>query len=306
MEARRCFVQFLHPGLEHGPNDPEGASRAWNRGQHRRKFLRCPGRYLDGDAPSTAELVFWGEWEAQSRIVAHLVPRSREFPRYVHEPFLDWPPDPVPQGSMPPQNTDPFVFGSEFLYTCCQQYKNGHPTQLANLLAGSVILFGSHLDGAFVLDTAFVVASSQVHSSKGPALTNRVISDTYRLATIDRIYREDDYLWRLYRGATTEHRINGMFSFFPCQIARKEPLGFTRPRITLRDVINPRHKQGFKVLREEEAGPSGFAGLWRTVVEQVLAAGCELGVEAALPPTTIRPDASAVDVLTGSYRCSLS
>jgi hypothetical protein len=289
LEAKRCFVQFLHPGLEHGPDYPGGESRSWNRGGHRRKFLRSLGRYMDGGTPHAAEIVFWGEWEPQSR-VGHLVPKGRGFPRYVHEPSLVWPPEPVSSGSRPPQNTDPFVFGSEFLYTCCQQYRNGRPTQLANLLAGSVILFGSHLAGAFVLDTVFVVASSEVRSLKGPLLADQMASDTYRLATIERIYGDDPYRWRLYRGATPEHQTNGMFSFFPCQIAREEPFGFARPRITLRGVINPQHKQGFKIRRDEESSPNIFVGLWRTVVKHVLDAGCKLGVEVALPPTTIRPD----------------
>ena len=41
---RLCFVQFIHPGLEHEPD--LAAGRSWNTGTHRRKFLRQPGRFL--------------------------------------------------------------------------------------------------------------------------------------------------------------------------------------------------------------------------------------------------------------------
>ena len=61
------------------------------------------------------------------------------------------------------QNTDPFVFGESFLYTCCQQFKNNRPTQLRYLAPGSVILFGSHRGGRFLLDTVFVTRRSRDH-----------------------------------------------------------------------------------------------------------------------------------------------
>ena len=55
-------VQFPHPGGEHGP-DAAGV-KGWNRGDHRRKFLKAPGRWrttpslTEGD--ENGELVFWG------------------------------------------------------------------------------------------------------------------------------------------------------------------------------------------------------------------------------------------------------
>jgi hypothetical protein len=61
MLERRCFVQFIHPGGEHRPDG--GGLRIWNRGLHRRKFLKSRGRYLDRGALKEGEIVFWGEWE---------------------------------------------------------------------------------------------------------------------------------------------------------------------------------------------------------------------------------------------------
>ena len=48
-----CFVQFMHPGGEAKPTAP-GFWRStieWNGGKtHARKYLRCHGTYLDGQA----------------------------------------------------------------------------------------------------------------------------------------------------------------------------------------------------------------------------------------------------------------
>ena len=85
-EDRLCFVQFIHPGLEHEPDSAVG--RSWNVEMHRRKFLRQPGRCLAApDAkPVAAPLVFWGEYEPPTTRVksyAHPVPDG---PRFLFAP----------------------------------------------------------------------------------------------------------------------------------------------------------------------------------------------------------------------------
>jgi len=45
MFERLCFVQFIHPGGEHEPDD--GDLKLWNCGAHRRKFMKARGRYLE-------------------------------------------------------------------------------------------------------------------------------------------------------------------------------------------------------------------------------------------------------------------
>jgi len=105
-----CFVQFIHPGGEHGPDAP-GIKR-WNVGLHRRKFLRSTGLALDSSRQMQRdELIFWGEWEPESRIDEVTSPVD-EGPRFVHRPFYS---DPPPDGWR--QNTDPFVFGDQFHYS---------------------------------------------------------------------------------------------------------------------------------------------------------------------------------------------
>jgi hypothetical protein len=68
VRERRCFVQFIHPGGEHWPD--RGDRKFWNREAHRRKFLKGRGRYITGGEAREGEIVFWGEWEPESRVLA--------------------------------------------------------------------------------------------------------------------------------------------------------------------------------------------------------------------------------------------
>jgi hypothetical protein len=106
MNDRLSFVQFLHPGGEHGWDertfDGRGVTRWKIAGKHRRKSLREHGGLREG---GDAELVFRGEWEPPSRVSAidASVPGG---PHFVDEPFF-----PRVPGSGWKQNTDPRVFG---------------------------------------------------------------------------------------------------------------------------------------------------------------------------------------------------
>ena len=151
MDATVFVVQFPHPGAEHVLGD--GSRMTWNTGRHGRKFLRSPGRSVDPDGrTSEADLAFWGEWEAPSRVVSRW-PRAGQLPQELHVPVWERPATPSFR-----QNTDPWVFGKAFRYSNCRQltYRQ-NPSALQALTPGSVIFFGSRLHGEFVLDTVFVV-----------------------------------------------------------------------------------------------------------------------------------------------------
>ena len=102
MGEPRYFVQFPHPGGEHRPDTQ---LMAWNTDDHRRKFLGSHGRYLDGDQLREGNLVLWGEWEAQSRVVRRWAVSGR-MPCVLHEPY--WAPL---EGEGFRQNTDPWIWG---------------------------------------------------------------------------------------------------------------------------------------------------------------------------------------------------
>src|SRR4051794_3968086 len=88
-----CFVQFPHPGREHGPGPNDGL-KPWARGQdeHRRKFMYAPGMWCDepGGDGQVGEVVFWGEWEADSTVSPVEAPVGGG-PRWVHRPFFEGP-----------------------------------------------------------------------------------------------------------------------------------------------------------------------------------------------------------------------
>ena len=128
------FVQFMHPGDEHRPDD--GYFKSWNRCKHKRKFLVSPGLCIRPPSKKAAavrwekkrgELVFWGEWEPESEVVCRIARPKSHYPRYVYRPFYV-----VPDCYNGLQNTDPFVFGA-FLYGNCLQHRKGGPTELCNL-----------------------------------------------------------------------------------------------------------------------------------------------------------------------------
>ena len=287
MIDRLCFVQFIHPGGEHSPDD--GRVKHWNRGPHKRKFLLSPGEYVDeGGARSRDELLFWGEWEAESEVIADFAGRQAfEGPRFLYEPFYS---RPAPAGWR--QNTDPFVFGECFHYTGCMQHTRIGPTQLRHLARGSVVLFGSCIAlTKFVVDTVFVVAD---HVDHGPAdyaqALERRISQTYRAATIEPWYSTElplERKYRLYFGATRHEPVHGMFSFFPASTLERHPSGFARPRIDLPGLITPHLTQGKRLNPQSRI--EDVHALWERVVEQVRAQDLLLGVHAELPPARVIP-----------------
>lgn len=156
------FVQFMHPGGEHSLK----TGTKWNMGSHKRKFVRNPGKYLDNGQEKDGLLQFWTEWEAQCRLVTKITTSGDKGPRYVYEPYYS-----LPDNYDGLQNTDPFVFGERFYYTCCRQFVRGkagrfNSTKVRHLAPGSVILFGSCVGKEFVLDTVFVVGSYVDYNSR--------------------------------------------------------------------------------------------------------------------------------------------
>jgi hypothetical protein len=287
MNEALCFVQFLHPGYE--GDVPADGIVPWNTKKlHKRKFLRSAGTYVDGENLAEDELVFWGEWEPPSQATP-LLNASRLEPHWLHTPFRE-----LRDGWA--QNTDPFVFGDRFRYSICQQHRGaGRPTQLAKLLRGSVVLFGSGLRDEFRLDTVFVVAGIATrHSRQAPPQIDR----HYEEVVMKPYYHghPDDRVHALYDGAAPQERMGEMFSFFPCRTFAEAPHGFARPTISM-PQITATHKQSYRLTRCSNV--DAITDLWREVVRQVEAQGCRLGVRAALPP--LRSSTRPVDVLaTGS------
>jgi len=292
MDNRYCFVQFIHPGGEHIPDNEE--YKFWNTGNHRRKFIKNKGEYIKGlkNTPKEEDIVFWAEWEPESKIVKAIANPLRNGPKYIYGPFYTK----FEEKNPPLQNTDPFVFGNQFHYTICQQYKKECPTQLIYLEKGSVILFGSCQNRSqFMLDTVFVVGDYIDHEKATyEAVLKNKISETYKEVAIIPSYQktviknkcgfkpvQNQQSFRLYFGATYNNSFDGMFCFFPCLPFGQAEKGFARPLIKLEGVIRDDLPQGNKLNRQNST--ENIKKLWLAVVEQVLGQKLYLGVFTVLP-----------------------
>lgn len=292
MDNRCCFVQFIHPGSEHIPDNKK--YKFWNTGKHKRKFIKNKGRYIKKlkATPKEEEIVFWGEWEPESKVVKFIPNSGRNGPRYIYEPFYTK----FEQKDPPLQNTDPFVFGNQFHYTVCQQNREKWPTQLRYLGKGSVILFGSCQNRSqFVLDTVFVVGKYIDHEKATyKAVLKDKITKTYEEVTIAPSYQktfiksksgfkpvQNQQSLRLYFGATYKNPFNGMFCFFPCLPFNKTEIGFPRPVIKLDGIITNNLTQGKKLNCQNNIG--NIKKLWTAVVKQVLDQKLYLGFFTELP-----------------------
>jgi len=285
--TKRLLVQFFHPG----PEFDRAADRAnWTdqNQPHRRKFMQVRGRRAEGTGSGGDDLAIWGEWEPQAECVQTLNGLGVGLPKRLWRPYYDL-------STAPPNrlNTDPLVFGG-FRYTVCQQhrrYNSGwRPTGLQQLAAGSVILFGSHLDGDFVLDTMFVVKegrrhnpSSYLHLSTPQPYVDITLATLYEGVSDRGCCKTPDPgdQYTLYDGATDDEPFEGMYSFVPCKpIGLGEP-GFARPRIR-HPLLSSTQTQryGFPVDGNDDA----IVAVWREVRDQVLGQDLALATWLEFPP----------------------
>jgi hypothetical protein len=283
MSPRR-LVQFMHPGPEHGPDGPGTSSgwKDWNRGDHKRKFLLANGAWTADpkSAPREGMIAFWGEWEPQSectRLPSSGIPGA---PRWLHHPRLDLKAIEAQPGAGW-QNTDPLVFGNMFRYAICRQFRaNKRRTALSYLSGGDIVLFGSHVDDQFVLDTLLVV---DMHADvlPGGALPNWE-SALHRAITMELVELPPSGV-RLYGGQ--RWMPDAPFSFVPCVTWDDARMPFARPGLQplgpLKSMITPAMKMGFKVT-ELDIAPEARA-VWDAVVGQVLKQGCCLGTDVREP-----------------------
>jgi hypothetical protein len=252
----------------------------WNVDMHKRKFLLAHGRYLDrGARPVTAGLVLWGEWEPPSRVVRRWAKDGR-LPRALHSPYWS-----VPQDAGFRQNTDPWIWGGEWFYSCCKQTvgKDDRPTSLQSLIPGSVICFGSTVDGDFCVDTVFVVASSEpwVAADADKLRAN----EAFITCTVRSVANSPEARvgFTLYRGATFESPLDGMFSFVPARRVDDPSPRFSRPPISVDGLINPATRQSTWGSKRR-LPVVAVTDAWSTIKEQVIEAGLVLAVSLDAPP----------------------
>ena len=249
------IVQFIHPGAEHEPDKKDLTYKGWNHREHKRKFLKSKGSYVDKGilGPKEVNLVFWGEWEPPTNVHGILTRPTdihtnrpiRLFPKWLHSRILDVE---VPEYCGGLQNTDPYVFDGPFRYFTCHQSKNMNPTSLTKLDNGSLIIFGSNCKennlSFFQIDTVFVVRKGVPYDASDDN------NDLFLTHTTQEYY-EKSYLrafpvrhfyplkLRLYEGVEFEDKdkFNGMYSFVPSKVYNNEIQGFPRIKIQSENFI---------------------------------------------------------------------
>lgn len=257
VKNKLCVVQFHHPGNQAIPKPRNGKVVPWNMsGKHKRKFMRCVGDYVDknGNLQKNKDLMFWGEWEAESQIITKYNSNPQgAFPKYLQKPV--WPckiPN-IPLNSNCCFTTDPFVFTGAFVYSHCRQATNHNttPTQLAKLERGSLILFGSNMNGAyFAIDTVFVVDEIKQYTAPSVSSLKSSVPDKNYL-DITQLAKANlgTSQYSCYLGATYQKQVNGMYSFSPCKLCPDSvTIGFERLKLMPKDMSNIEKKVGLKKL----------------------------------------------------------
>ncbi|MBR1490670.1 MAG: hypothetical protein IJ611_08160 [Bacteroidales bacterium] len=211
-----------HPGKEpdYRPSQWRQLQRvSWNKTSiHRRKFIERSGTMVDGSGSvHPHELVrFWAEYEPASECL--MLNTKIIQPKALHTRLI-----PVGPGNKNPRvvgnpgkcnNTDPYVFGGCFYYTCCKRYKHSMVYK-----RGDIILFGSLKQdntkkyGILMLDTVLVVRE-EVPMNKIPSTSN------FYKASIDPLryfgaQRNTVVAGIMY--GSPEAANEKMYSFVPCQ-----------------------------------------------------------------------------------------
>lgn len=259
------IIQLIHPG---GYDRREGKI-LWNRGKHKRKLIKNEILFLEDSGKSKNELgYFWGEWESYS-IASRENFNGNKY--YAHTLLLHST-DNDKTGVISDScsggcknadngllNTDPYVFGNHFYYSNCMQ--NKYPI-LKNLRENDIIIFGSRVNGEFVLDTVFVVDCE---------ITNDECSDCFKSVTGNLLTKESNC--KIYKGKMYNEKAkkDEIYSFFPCS---NKP--FDRPVLDLEGIT--KQKRGVHYIKEKSSKE-----MWNNIVAAVKSKGLKIGVWAKEP-----------------------
>ena len=284
---KKIIVQLNHPGPEKKYNAEMYAKekypsyvmyngqliRDWNTENiHYRKLILNSGKYLDclSSDEKNAELIFWGEWEAPSVFIPF---ENKEIAQGLHCPIV------VDETNSLLQNTDPYVFGSNFKYAICSQ--TGVMTQLAE---GSLVLFGSTSSVGFLLDTVFVVKNSEIANSVYQNQASNY-SKVYKKVTLDCLgncYLTDKCTSsknRIYSGKSWSEDKN-YFSFVPCKIADSDSQSNGIEKLIIPHEFSD---LSFNITRQRQGHPyNHFKGykpedVWLELIQFVLSKGFYIG-----------------------------
>ena len=230
---------------------------AWNiRGGHRRKMITSDyACYIDGKGilHSGQKIFFVGEWECCSEV------SKNEFKEHgvasfshIHKPFLTEY-DYMPQV----MNTDPFVFGEKFYYTCCKIDES--------MQSGDIVIFGSYKKNntkEIIVDTV-IVLDEKKYQCKEP-------STQFPSAYNDVTLCKQNVKNGVWTGLMYSENEN-IYSFVPC----KTTADYKLPTIVIEGL------KGAQNIRPKESDDIQVE--FDNIKNQLLEKGYLLGIEMEMP-----------------------
>ena len=289
------IIQFFHPGQETPDRFICQSYKEWKTGDHSRNFIKNHGDYVDENGQyNSDDLVFWGEWEARARVKKTFFRKTE--PQRLIEPIKCM----IPSHRLPMacsrtkcgsgdsyQNTDPFVFGDCFRYSYCKQ--KAFPF-LKALDEDSIILFGSHKKGKFLLDTVFVVGNNPRKYRNKKDLNDIPNYGDYcnYLLDLTDIKSPDECVY--YEGKTFSSV--GMFSFSPSKVfSEKSDCTFHRVELDANQLssffagtsFSDWQTQGINFQEKKDFPKDVIQQGWEKLKNFVFEQGCVLGVKFDIP-----------------------
>jgi hypothetical protein len=269
------IIQFLHTAEEASPSSINSNIIQWNNSKnHKRKFILSKGKHIIDNMLKEDKLVFWGEWEAQSKIIK-LKNQLPYLPKYLNQPFLD------NSFENKIHNTDPYVFGKHFKYLICQQKTN---ELLRKLEPYSMILFGSNINNKFCLDTIFIVSDNSKTYKTNSLESVFNYKNQYYYASVQQLENNrNNTEYRFYKGVQYDNRrkYSGIYSFVPSKIYTpnsEHAYIFKQPEINL-DIINHKLTKGINSSNNRNFTRKEIAHYWNEIAKQIEELSLLRGVE---------------------------
>ena len=230
---------------------------AWNiSGSHRRKMITSDcANYIDdkGVLHSGQKIFFVGEWECCSAVTKNVYKKTNNADfSYIHTPFLteyDYAPQVM--------NTDPFVFGENFYYTCCKIDES--------MQSGDIVIFGSYKNDdskGIIVDTV-IVLDEKIYRCEEPSFK---FPSAYYDVTLSK-QNVKNCVWT---GLMHSENKN-IFSFVPC----KTTADYKLPMIVVEGL------KGTQNIRPKES--NDIQAEFDNIKNQILEKGYLLGVEMEMP-----------------------
>lgn len=274
--------------VPHPYDEPKGMGNhicQWNISDtHHRKLIHSSNAEVIGlntdtkgfSRVSKKDIFFLGEWECCSKIRQN---NGNNVFKYIHTPIYS-----EMDSYKRIINTDPFVFGDDFYYTCCKLRDR--------MEAGDIVLFGhfkyqsksntnkkpnNKVQSTDLFIDTVIVLKEKVNRFYSPS---HKFPSGYEEVTLSKMPLDHD-IWI----AQMHHANNKFFSFVPCQIDNQS--GYSpiteAPKVVVYSKANGIYLNGAQNGNHIEV--SDIYDVYLDIVSQITTANWELGVKMPMPNT---------------------